>query len=201
MDFFHSSSVIRPLTSIEAICSGGEIGSSGVNLGSDAASFLTDIIPVFNRIIFPSGITESLIDQIRSGVPPVKVTKNLQSELDLMIDESGEGDVLKAEIRRFVIIHGNDDQRQIGSCLEGILRSLMTQIELSPLTKEIVFKFSLSVRNNEIVFKYRLLPLMLKTYSRTPVALMPKLISKSRQGTSQELSLPLILSDQLLSIC
>ena len=189
------------MTSIEAICSGGEIGSSGVNLGSDAASFLTDIIPVFNRIIFPSGITETLIDQIRSGVPPVKVTKNLQSELDLMIDESGEGDVLKAEIRRFVIIHGNDDQRQIGSCLEGILRSLMTQIELSPLTKEIVFKFSLSVRNNEIVFKYRLLPLMLKTYSRTPVALMPKLISKSRQGTSQELSLPLILSDQLLSIC
>ena len=151
MDFFHSSSVIRPLTSIEAICSGGEIGSSGVNLGSDAASFLTDIIPVFNRIIFPSGITETLIDQIRSGVPPLKVTKNLQSELDLMIDESGEGDVLKAEIRRFVIIHGNDDQRQIGSCLEGILRSLMTQIELSPLTKEIVFKFSLSVRNNEIV--------------------------------------------------
>ena len=142
--FFHSSSVIRPLTSIEAICSGGEIGSSGVNLGSDAASFLTDIIPVFNRIIFPSGITETLIDQIRSGVPPLKVTKNLQSELDLMIDESGEGDVLKAEIRRFVIIHGNDDQRQIGSCLEGILRSLMTQIELSPLTKEIVFKFSLS---------------------------------------------------------
>ena len=44
--------------------------------------------------------------------------------------------LLKAEIRRFVIIHGNDDQRQLGSCLEGILRTLMTQIELSPITKD-----------------------------------------------------------------
>ena len=94
----YTFSVVRPLTSIEAICSGADIGSSGVNLGRDAGSFLTDIIPVFNRIIFPSGITETLIDRIRSGVPPLQVTKNLQAELDLIIDESGEGDILKARV-------------------------------------------------------------------------------------------------------
>ena len=62
------------------------MSQSGLNIGEEAASFLTDIIPIFNRIIFSSGILESLTDQVRAGKQPLNVARELQSEMDMLID-------------------------------------------------------------------------------------------------------------------
>lgn len=130
-------SIIRPLTSIEAVCSGLPMAQSGLNLGSEAGAFLTDIIPIFNRIIFTSGVMETFTEHIRSGNKPLAVARQLQTELDMLIEESGEGDVLKAEINQLrTIINAGDDNGRIGSVLGPILKNLLTQIEFSPLTKD-----------------------------------------------------------------
>ena len=71
-------SIIRPLTAVEAICVGLPMALSGLNIGHAAARFLTDVLPVFNKIIFPSGIMEAFSDQLRAGVKPFEIGRDLQ---------------------------------------------------------------------------------------------------------------------------
>ena len=64
----------------------------------------------------------------------------LQAELETLIDESGEGDVLKAEIYRLrTILNAGKENVRMSSTVGPILRTLMTQIEFSPITKDFIF--------------------------------------------------------------
>lgn len=82
---------------------------------------------------------ESLTEQVQCGKSPLEVSQNFQSDLEILVEESGEGDLLKAEINRLrtTLNAGSyDDAGRIGSVLAPTLKNLLTQIEFSPITKD-----------------------------------------------------------------
>ena len=78
-----------------AICLGFPVEKTGLTMGMESQKLLTGSVLLFNSIIDASEILFLFEEKLRTGSEPLEAAYSLQDDLDLIINDSGQGHILK----------------------------------------------------------------------------------------------------------
>lgn len=119
-------SVMRPLTELEQICSGGaSLDATTLNLPPAAQTLLSQGVVTLNRLLYESEVLEAFEDKVNTGVEPLQAACSLVDEIDRLVSETAtEADQLA--------ITFDDDHFAL------VIGAIITHLETSPITRQTV---------------------------------------------------------------